>query len=698
MRRILLTLLTAAIAFAGVNYTYDAAGRLIKADYGAAGSISYTYDAAGNLLSRVVSTTPTAGAPVITTLSSTSATAGSPAFVLTINGSGFVSGSTVMWNTTPLTTTFLNATQLTANVPAPLLISAGNASVTVSNAGVASNAVTFTINGAAGSLGISSLNPAFITAGHASFTLLVDGAGFTASSVVMWNTTALATTFVSATQLSAIVPANLIATSALASVFVANGGSNSNALSFDISLTAPSVTSALPHFAAQDIWTTGIFAVNTGNSQANFSIAFRDDSGAALALPFASGTTNTLTGTLPALGSAYYETGNPAGTLISGWGQVLSDPSIVIQALFRENSSGTYYEAAVPSNSGSKEFEIPFDATTFAATGDQFFTGFAIANFDAVNPAAVTCTARTTAGTVIDGAFDASTGPPQLAPLGHWAGYLFPALTGKRGTIDCVSNTTIAATALRFIGSNAFSSLPVIDKPAAASAATSALSHFAAQDIWTTGVFIINTGSASANYSVSFKDDNGAAELLTFTTPVQGSNNSITGTLAPQASVYWETGKAGGPLLAGWGKITADPSIVMQALFREAAGGNHYYEAAVPSNAGSKEFEIPFDATTFAATGDPFYTGFAIANLDPSNAATVACTARDPNGALIPNAFTVSTGPPQIAASGHWAGYLFPALTGKRGTIDCVSSTTIAATALRFIGTNAFSSLPVINK
>jgi len=136
---------------------------------------------------------------------------------------------------------------------------------------------------------------------------------------------------------------------------------------------------------------------------------------------------------------------------------------------------------------------------------------------------------------------------------------------------------------------------------------------------------------------------------------------------------------------------------VIQALFREAAG-TQYFEAAVPSNTGSKEFEIPFDATTFAATSDPFYTGFAIANLDAATAATIACTARDPIGTLIPNAFTAATGPPQLAASGHWAGYLFPALAGKRGTIDCVSNTTIAATALRFIGTNAFSSLPVINK
>ena len=42
-------------ASAAATYTYDAAGRLIKVDYGSAGSIVYTYDHAGNLTSRTVS-------------------------------------------------------------------------------------------------------------------------------------------------------------------------------------------------------------------------------------------------------------------------------------------------------------------------------------------------------------------------------------------------------------------------------------------------------------------------------------------------------------------------------------------------------------------------------------------------------------------------------------------------------------------
>ena len=52
---ILIAFTLAALALAEtVNYTYDDAGRLIKAVYGSGAVISYTYDKNGNLLSRSV--------------------------------------------------------------------------------------------------------------------------------------------------------------------------------------------------------------------------------------------------------------------------------------------------------------------------------------------------------------------------------------------------------------------------------------------------------------------------------------------------------------------------------------------------------------------------------------------------------------------------------------------------------------------
>src|SRR6185369_5450845 len=71
-----------------------------------------------------------------------------PGFVLTVNGAGFVSGSVVNWNGTPLATTFVKTGELTAVVPATIVSKAGTASVTVvspSPGGGSSNPVPFTI-------------------------------------------------------------------------------------------------------------------------------------------------------------------------------------------------------------------------------------------------------------------------------------------------------------------------------------------------------------------------------------------------------------------------------------------------------------------------------------------------------------------------------------------------------------------------
>jgi hypothetical protein len=84
--------------------------------------------------------------PAISSLNPTSAPVDSPSFTLTVNGSGFVSGSTVEWNGTPLATAYTSAAKLTATVTAGLLTSAGTASVTVVNPiGPASGAASFSV-------------------------------------------------------------------------------------------------------------------------------------------------------------------------------------------------------------------------------------------------------------------------------------------------------------------------------------------------------------------------------------------------------------------------------------------------------------------------------------------------------------------------------------------------------------------------
>jgi len=80
------------------------------------------------------------------------ATAGSSAFTLTVNGSGFASSSIVYWNGATRPTMFATAKQLTSQISASDIATAGMVQVYVRTTGgiygggVNSNTVNFTVN------------------------------------------------------------------------------------------------------------------------------------------------------------------------------------------------------------------------------------------------------------------------------------------------------------------------------------------------------------------------------------------------------------------------------------------------------------------------------------------------------------------------------------------------------------------------
>ena len=73
--------------------------------------------------------------PAIGTLSPTSADMGGAGFTLTVDGTNFVPGATIMFGSQWLQTTRESATRLKAAIPASLLGSGGTVNVTVSNPG-----------------------------------------------------------------------------------------------------------------------------------------------------------------------------------------------------------------------------------------------------------------------------------------------------------------------------------------------------------------------------------------------------------------------------------------------------------------------------------------------------------------------------------------------------------------------------------
>jgi IPT/TIG domain len=99
--------------------------------------------------------------PAITQLAPDNANSGGPQFALTVNGSNFSSKASVKFGGANMTTTFVSANQLMANVPATAIATPGTVSVTVTNPGTpatggqygsggtqseTSNSMDFTVN------------------------------------------------------------------------------------------------------------------------------------------------------------------------------------------------------------------------------------------------------------------------------------------------------------------------------------------------------------------------------------------------------------------------------------------------------------------------------------------------------------------------------------------------------------------------
>jgi len=89
------------------------------------------------------------GVPILLASTQTSASAGGAGFSMIIDGSYFVAGSTVLWDGSPLQTTFQSGSQLIAEVTADKISQAGSRQLTVWNpqpAGGFSNGLSFLVN------------------------------------------------------------------------------------------------------------------------------------------------------------------------------------------------------------------------------------------------------------------------------------------------------------------------------------------------------------------------------------------------------------------------------------------------------------------------------------------------------------------------------------------------------------------------
>lgn len=191
--------------------------------------------------------------PRISSLDPTSVEAGSAAFTLTVNGTSFVSNSVVRFSGVELPTTFVSDTKLTAQVSAENIANAGSVLVSVMNpvpGGGSSNNFLFTISVPPNPVPtISALSPATVTSGGPSFTLTVTGTNFVSNSVVRFNGADRQTTFISATEVRALIAAADIQNGGMVIITVFNpapGGGTSNELTLTVNFAPPTISFLSP--------------------------------------------------------------------------------------------------------------------------------------------------------------------------------------------------------------------------------------------------------------------------------------------------------------------------------------------------------------------------------------------------------------------------------------------------------------------
>jgi hypothetical protein len=200
--------------------------------------------APGGGISPNVSFTVVTPAPTLASFTPASGLVGT---LVTVTGTDLIGTTAVTLNGIPVAAyTVLNASTLTFTVP--IGATSGLLSVTTPG-GTATSATAFTVIIPNPVPTLASLSPSTVVAGSGDFTLILTGTGFGPGSAVLFNGVALATIYVSATQLTAQVPASAVATAGSYDVAVRNsapGGGISAALPFAVTVAAPTISSFTP--------------------------------------------------------------------------------------------------------------------------------------------------------------------------------------------------------------------------------------------------------------------------------------------------------------------------------------------------------------------------------------------------------------------------------------------------------------------
>jgi len=200
---------------------------------------------------------------------------------------------------------------------------------------------------------------------------------------------------------------------------------------------------------------------------------------------------------------------------------------------------------------------------------------------------------------------------------------------------------------------------------------TTSLAHVADGNGFRTQVLLINTGTAAANYSLQFFDQNGIR-----VTYALGAGQSMSGTIQPGAEAIVQTQGQGRSTNLGWGQLTAPSSVKGMLIYQQQASSTSLQEGSAPITAASNNFFVPIDDTA----GEVTSIGFA----NPSSSQTANVTFTTTYDTFGNDTTTVTLNPLQQMAQPLTS--LIPNAQGRRGLMQVSSNTPISLVAFRFQG------------
>ena len=321
--------------------------------------------------------------PIISQLIPNSIRAGSAGFTMLLLGANYVSGSTVLWNSSPRATNFFSAGTLEVTIPTSDLVVPGPVNLTVKNPdNKVSNIAIFTVTNPIPIL--TSISPVSAATGGPAFDLTVLGQGFTQDSVVRWNGSARATIYVNSGTLTARIEATDISAPGVASITVfdsAPEGGSSGSLSFVIK----DVAMFFPQIAVGGGYTTVITLMNPGLEGDNGTVKFTDKDGNPMVVDASTvppTTASTVSVSVPAGGIRIFTIRpvNATDPVKTGWARVDTSRQLLSGVSTFQTKQGTLLTsvAGVLPAELTVSATIPVDNDGTAGIGRR--TGFAVAN------------------------------------------------------------------------------------------------------------------------------------------------------------------------------------------------------------------------------------------------------------------------------------------------------------------------------